>query len=94
MIPVKRCIIIEFRLTVSNPHSFTWPSLKLISLLQKFHGRHHELMDSYGVSICTVNTERMEKLPAELYYVLKFQTLRADQTRVLQCVVVSCEEQI
>ena len=30
---------------------------RLKSLLQKFYCRHHELMDRYGVSICTMKTD-------------------------------------
>ena len=32
-------------------------AIRLKSLLQKFNGRHHELEDCYGVSICTMKTD-------------------------------------
>ena len=31
--------------------------ITLKSSLQKFYGRHHELVDRYGVSICTIKTD-------------------------------------
>ena len=30
---------------------------RLKSSFQKFYGRHHELMDHYGVSICIIKTD-------------------------------------
>ena len=36
-------------------HGYVATGLK--SSLQKFYGRHHELVDRYGVSICAMKTD-------------------------------------